>query len=508
MKRYLLIFTVLLSVCAKSQTPFNIVYSLFNPELNHHETSAAIRTPEGYAIASCTNGHQEVENYIVLTKINEEGNYLSHKLVWGSFIMQPGSMNNTIDGGFLLTAYAANNDSATFGSSSTIFKFNRETEIEWRRDVYQKINSYGTTLFETVETKQGYITAGRDVYYHDTPEHTYIGADSVRIITTTENGEITGDHDIGLMETGAISSVKIIATPDSGFLLSVTIYGVDIDMNTQLIKLDSSYSIKWIRSYIAASSPTDICITKDNCILAGITNEVSKGSRNSFSSIKKLSLGGDTLWNKVIDSAFSISSIASDTAGYLYVTGREYRTLYPVDPYIVKLRPDGNRIWEQDYLTHVIPEGFTNRYQSFVDLIPGKNGSLFAAGLITYADIYIPDPFFNFHRIMLIDSLGNTESPGNTILPYSRPEKENNAQMALYPIPADKDFKIVLPELMTGKNYMLNIYNYAGIIQEQRIIKNCEQSLEVDCTGWGTGNYLVVLYSGKTIMASTRIIVY
>lgn len=119
-----------------------------------------------------------------------------------------------------------------------------------------------------------------------------------------------------------------------------------------VVKIDANGDTVWTRTY-GGSQPDEgrgICATSDGGVMVtGRTDSYGAGNNDLY--LLKLDADGDTAWTRVFGSSrFDWGQGVCETQDGCYVTsGTSDSVTLNLDLYLIKVDPDGNKLWENRY---------------------------------------------------------------------------------------------------------------------------------------------------------------
>jgi len=192
-----------------------------------YERAYAIQqtTDEGFIVAGTTNSNdgQVSGNHgdgdIWVLKLNSLGNIQWKKALGGSSMEQPGSIQQTTDGGYVVAGLTWSNDLDVSGSNGGrdfwVVKLSEEGMIEWQKALGGSVSDDAHSIFQTNDG--GYIVEGY-TYSNDGDVTGQHGGNDHWIVKLSEVGDIQWEKALGGSGQDAIYSIQ--QTTDGGFVLA------------------------------------------------------------------------------------------------------------------------------------------------------------------------------------------------------------------------------------------------------------------------------------------------
>lgn len=320
----------------------------------------------GYIIAGYTNsnngditGFQGITDFWIV-KLTTNGTIEWQKTLGGTHIDYARSIQQTIDGGYIVIGETYSNNGDVTGNHGSldywVVKLNSTGTIQWQKTLGGSDGDYPTSIKQT--TDGGYIAIG---YTYSTNGDVTVnqGHDDYWIVKLNSTGTIQWQKTLG--GTGHDEAYDVEQTSDGGYIIAGTTESVNGNITTNyggydywIVKLNSTGSLEWQKSVGGYSNeiPNSIKLTQDGgCIIAGWS-----GSENIIGDFRiidywivKLNSTGNLEWQKSLggsnyDRATSIQQIND---GSYIVTGYAFSNDGDVignhgnyDYWIVKLSQD------------------------------------------------------------------------------------------------------------------------------------------------------------------------
>lgn len=250
------------------------------------------------------------------------------------------SMQQTMDGGYVLTGYT---NSFGVGGDVFLIKLDNLGDTLWTKTFGGNGSDYGYSVQETSDS--GFVVAGSTNSFG-------AGGVDFYVIRTNKNGSLLWSKTYGGNNVDIAWSIK--QTTDGGFIIGgyTQSYGVG-SYDFYLIKTDNNGSALWTRVFGGSGIDIGECVlqTSDGgYIIAGESSSYGAGGYD-FSLIR-LNPIGDTLWTKTYggSGADIVYSIQQSSDGGYIMTGRTNSFgAGGMDVYLVKVDSIGDLIWSKTY---------------------------------------------------------------------------------------------------------------------------------------------------------------
>ncbi len=252
---------------------------------------SVIQTDDGGFLITGMGGTSDFGNKLILFKTDENGNVLWNNYIGGEIGNSGNSLQQTSDGGFIITGYKATG----IGSCDLyLVKTNVYGDTLWTKGFSEtgtNVACYGNDVRQTNDN--GFIIAG-NVQYD-------AGGCNIYLIRTNEYGDTLWTKTIGvLLDCGAES---IQQTNDGGFIISGWKRYLAGNPNIYILKTDSLGDSLWSKSFGGDYSDVAFDLVVDSegeFIITGYTDSYpSPGNGNAF----LLKLGYETCTDNIINSS-------------------------------------------------------------------------------------------------------------------------------------------------------------------------------------------------------------
>jgi len=281
------------------------------------------------------------------------------------------SIQQTADGGFVVSGYTASTDGEVSGNHGGmdywIIKMDSSGDIEWQKCFGGTYNDYAYSIRQTYDG--GYIIAGETNSIDGDVTGNHGGVD-YWVVKIDSSGVLEWQNSLG--GTGDEIAYDVCQTPDSGYILAGYSSSYDGDVSGHhgngdywIVKLDVSGVLEWQRSLGGSRAETAESIrpTSDGgYIVAGrsysndgdVTGHHGTDSSPDFW-IVKIDSSGTIEWQNSFggindDYAYSVEEISDSgyiVAGYSTSSDGDVTVNHgELDYWIIRLNPSGSIIWQ------------------------------------------------------------------------------------------------------------------------------------------------------------------
>ena len=304
-------------------------------------------------------------------KLSAQPNIEWQKNYGGSGYNWVESIQQTTDGGYIVSGLSESNDGDVSGNNggfdAWIIKLDISGNLEWEKNYGGSDEDIALSIQQTIDG--GYIIAGRTKSNNGDVEENQGGVDAW-IIKLDTSGNLEWEKTYG--GSGWEATLSIQQTTDGGYIVGGWSESNDGDVggnqggvDAWIIKLDISGNLEWEKNY-GGSMEDAICsiqqTTNDGYIAAGITKsndgDVEENNGKYDYWILKLDVTGNIEWEKSYGGSDwdGASSIQQTTDNGYIVAGRTGSNDGDVggadgwfDYWILKLDTEGNLEWEKKY---------------------------------------------------------------------------------------------------------------------------------------------------------------
>jgi uncharacterized delta-60 repeat protein len=305
-------------------------------------------TDEAFDIEQTTDGNYIIVGRTVsfgsgatdvwLLKVNANGDTLWTRTFGGDRGDYGTSVQQTFDGGYIITGYIGTNASGYY--DVWLIKTNEFGDTTWTRKYGGSYSDYGYDVMQLADN--GYVIAGNT---------SVIGGNYIDFffIRTDSDGDTLWTKTYG--GTGADRAYAVDTTSDGGFIIAGSTQSFGASQGGfYLIKTNSVGDTQWTAIYdnFEIDECRDVKPTGDGgYILAGFTRALGAGEYDMY--LIKVNSNGDTLWTKkygefLDDQCYSIQ-VMSD-GGFVFCGYHEPVTFHS-QVLIIRTDADGNIIWEK-----------------------------------------------------------------------------------------------------------------------------------------------------------------
>ncbi|TKJ42214.1 hypothetical protein CEE37_00630 [candidate division LCP-89 bacterium B3_LCP] len=296
---------------------------------------------DGYIIAGNTKSFGAGWQDVYLIKTDDSGNQLWYQTFGGSEHDYGYSVNQTSDGGYIITGYTS-----TYGAGNNdvyLIKTDASGNEEWSRTFGGSQNDYGYCVQQTSDG--GYIITGWTLSFG--PDYY-----NVYLIKTDASGIELWSQTFGGDEQDKAYSVQ--QTSDGGYIIAgYTESSGAGDWDVFLIKTDASGAELWSQTFGGDDEDTGRSVkqTSDGgYIITGWTDSFAIGISSDVWLIKTDALGNQD-WNQTFggNSTDEGRSVQQTTDGGYIVAGRSisFGTGIEHDVYLIKTDDSGVEQWSQ-----------------------------------------------------------------------------------------------------------------------------------------------------------------
>jgi len=300
---------------------------------------------EGYSVQQTTDGGYIIAGQawslgadgrdVYLIKTDSLGDSLWTRTYGGSYGQSGSSVQQTTDGGYIITGETWSNDTT---SNVYLIKTDSLGDTLWTKTYERGDRDHGSEVQQT--TDGGYIIIGVTCFVH-------LGSDDAYLIKTDSLGDTLWTRTYGGSENDRGSSVQ--QTTDRGYIVAgrTESYGAGFS-DVYLIKTDSLGDTLWTRAYGGSygQSGSSVQQTDDGgYIVAG-----GSGYNTDNMYLIKTNSIGDSLWAKIYwgniyNYGYEVQQ--TDDGGYI-ITGF-IQTSVGRDVYLIKTDSLGDTLWTRTY---------------------------------------------------------------------------------------------------------------------------------------------------------------
>jgi len=319
-------------------------------------------TDGGFIITGYTESYGAGSYDVYLIRTDENGDTLWTRTFGGSSADVGYSVQQVTDGGFIIAGYTRSYGAG--GSDVYLIKTDENGDTLWTKTYGGSHDDKGYSVQQT--TDDGFIITGYTKSYG-------AGNSDVYLIRTNENGDTLWTRTYGGNSIDVGYSVQ--QTTDGGFIIAgyTRSYGAG-SYDVYLIKTDENGNTLWTRTFGGDSIDVGYSVqqvTDSGFIIAGYTRSYGAGGSDVY--LIKTDENGDTLWTKTYggDSIDIGNSVQQTTDGGFIITGYTYSYgagnsdvyLITATPLIHLFSPNGGEslsgnsiqtiVWRCDDTSHV-----------------------------------------------------------------------------------------------------------------------------------------------------------
>jgi hypothetical protein len=304
-----------------------------------------IETNEGgFAVAGYSFSLGNGKSDMLLLKTDSLGNLLWTKTYGGSGFEYAYDMEQTNDGGYILTGYTTSN--SNHNKNIYVVKTNSAGDLVWEKSFGKDSVDVSSSICKTSDGN--YLICGYT-------ESFGAGEDDIYAIKINQNGDTLWTKNYGGTRTDNGKSIMEINS--SNYVIAGSTGSPGITSNNQdyyLIKTNSSGEASWSKNYgTGGSLPFDWCngVKKTNENGFILVGESSYNSPLDVMLVKTDS-AGNAGWKKFYGNNFYDygNSICNTTEGGFLVCGTtKSKTTQKNDIFVIKVDADGNEKWRETY---------------------------------------------------------------------------------------------------------------------------------------------------------------
>jgi len=417
-----------------------------------------------YIVAGKTVSFGSGATDVWLLKVNSNGDTLWTRTFGGDRGDYGTSVQQTFDGGYIITGYTGTNASGYY--DVWLIKTNEFGDTTWTRKYGGDYSDYGYDVMQLSDG--GYVVVGNT---------SVIGGNYIDfyVIRTNSIGDTLWTQTYG--GTGADYAYAIDITSDGGFIIAGDTQSFGTSQGGfYLIKTNAVGDTQWTAIY--DNFEIDVCRdvkpTDDGgYILAGYTRSPGAGEYDMY--LIKVNSEGDTLWTKkygdFLDEECYSVQLMSD--GGFVMSGYQESVTDEGDVLIVRTDLSGNAIWTKTV-------GGTSQERGRSICVTSDGGYIIAGQTesfgVSRTDIYL---IKTAHDLSDIEFDSKPDIPEKFFLNQNYPNPFNPATMIKYQLPMTSDVE-------------LSIFNTLG--QKVSVLVSEKQSagryqVEWDASAFSSGVY-------------------
>jgi hypothetical protein len=358
----LFFFLVLFNLSSHSQSPVIEWTSCWDGAFIDRAYSVDTTFDGGYIVAGKSSFGGGDDNDYSILKLDASGNIIWQKLLGFGGLDVATSIQQTIDGGYVVAGYTSSNDGDITGNhggtyDGWVVKMNAIGTIEWQKALG------GTSWDEIHDIKQtsdgGFVISGFSDSNDGDVSGNHAGSVDYWVVKLDELGNIIWQRFLG--GTYQDEAYSIQQTTDGGYIVAGYTNSLDGDVSNNnefssfwIIKLDPTGNISWEKSP-GGDYAYSIKQTIDGGFIAVGMAQSTFGNDNDYFIIK-LDTDGEISWQKSLGGSFEDQAYSIDqtTDGGYIISGQSNSIDQDVtnnlgffDCWVVKLDESGNLIWQK-----------------------------------------------------------------------------------------------------------------------------------------------------------------
>ena len=325
---------------AFAQAPDTMWTKTFGGSFIDHGRSVQQTIDGGYIIVGDTRNITGFSD-VYLIKTDVYGDTLWTKTYGGSNYELGLSVQQTTDGGYIITGLT---ESFSAGYSDLwLIKTDSYGDTIWTKTFGGSYYDEGYSVQQT--TDGGYIVSGMTASFN------LSGYSDVWLIKTNASGDILWTKIFGGSSVDWGNSCQ--QTQNGGYIIVGVTYSFTVNADVWLIKTDSSGDTLWTKTFggIESDIGNSVYQTKDGgYIIGGYTESFGAGSDDVW--LIKTDSSGDTLWTKTFGGNFSdVGCSVQQTidGGYIIVGRTASFGAGSDDAWLIKTDAFGDTLWTKTY---------------------------------------------------------------------------------------------------------------------------------------------------------------
>lgn len=292
----------------------------------------------GHVIAGVTNSTGAGMNDIWIIRLNSSGNILWQKTYGGARNEETRSIQQTADGGFVVTG-----PTNSFGSGANdiwVIKLNSAGAVQWQKTYGGSLADVSHAIQQTVDG--GYVVAGFTKSFGT-------GLQDYFVIKLNATGGIVWQKAFGGAGNDVIRFVKQVS--DGGYLAAGFTHSFGTKGDIMLVKMDANGNMEWDMHYGGAKfeEPSTILEVADGYIVLEQSNSFS-GNTDGW--LFKVDTDGQIVWQKRVGGgSFDELSAAQQTPDGGFIAAGETKSfgIPAEDFWVVKFDSSGGIAWQKRY---------------------------------------------------------------------------------------------------------------------------------------------------------------
>lgn len=419
----------------KSDLEGNVVWTKSFGDTDNQEANCVIETSDGgYVVLGSSYNFNINHSDFYLLKVNSNGELLWSKTFGGSGYEFGYSVNETIDGGLIISGV---NGSCAVEYEIYLIKTDENGNEEWSESFGGLNSEYGFSVIE--DGLGGYYVTGVTMSYGTSLA-------SVILIKTNSFGnpiwtKIYGGNDITQWERANF----LIKTNDNNLMLigKTTSFGAG-ESDILLIKVDLEGNLIWSKTYgneFYDEGRSIIELDNGNFLLTGmISRQMDIFTIYTDLCAIEINQMGEILWSKIIGNDMNDSGYNCHTLndGYLFTGTSDNPVTGYSDVFLVKTDLSGNL--------------FCNSLEAEI---------LETSPILSQAEVNIPITFFEFIESEILDST-NQGGEVTSICSNLNLNKLENQAIDIYPNPAENAVSVSFKNMIS--NSKIEFFDSKGIL--------------------------------------------
>jgi len=339
---------------------------------DYDEGHSVCETSDGsYIVAGYTKSFGAGEPDVWLIKTDPNGDTLWTKTYGGSEWDQAWSVQQTSDGGYIVTGWTE-----SFGAGEAdvwLLKTDADGDTLWARTYGDTGWDSGSSVQQTPD--EGYIIAGYTAS---------VGTGEIQqvyLIKTDANGDTIWTRTYG--ESGWTRGSSVKQTSDGSYIIAGSTYifsEVVSSIEIYLIKTDANGDSLWTRTY---GEPADddygasVCETSDgDYIITGCSYYLGIGYEIL---LLKTDADGDSLWARTYGVGHGNSVCETSDGCYMIAGSKKFSGPRSYDVHVMKTDENGGILWTRTY-------GRTTGWDEAQSVCEISDGSFIVAGWMEFLD--------------------------------------------------------------------------------------------------------------------------
>jgi hypothetical protein len=315
----------------------------FGGSLQDYGHSVQQTTDGGFIITGYTNSFGNGNWDVYLIKTNSDGNEEWNKTFGGTEDDRGHSVQQTTDGGFIITGYTN-----SFGNGNWdvyLIKTNSDGNEEWNKTFGGTEDDIGHSVQQT--TDGGYIITGKTESFGN-------GYDAVWLIKTDSQGNEEWNKTFG--GSGSERGNSVQQTTDGGYIITgVTESFGNGRYDVYLIKTNSQGNEEWNKTFGGSEWDVGSSVqqtTDGGYIITGSTSSFGNGNHDVY--LVKTNSNGEEEWTKPFGGSENDygESVQQTTDGGYIITGRTESESFGSggsDIWLIKTDSEGNTVPESEW---------------------------------------------------------------------------------------------------------------------------------------------------------------